>query len=195
MPLYPPTPLPQRFSGILYFRVGALLRWPGVDGWWDVKIQSHTKFNSRWYLRPQKSPFVLHPTSQKFPHCCLWNGFSVHLVDDGPLLSFQGRSCNISSFHARLLQAINSVMSLALCLQIDDGPLSFQGRLPSISSFSASLLQVIDGVMSLALCPLVVFQALQHFRSSEKQATCEGCFACQSVCWVISLHSGMSTNS
>ena len=40
----------------------------------------------------------------------------------------------------------------------------------------ASLLQAIDGVMFLALCPKVVSQAPQHFRSSEKQATCVGCF-------------------
>jgi len=54
----------------------------------------------------------------------------------------------------------------------DDGPLSsFQGW-----SFNGSLLQTIDGVMSLALCPPVMSQASQHFRSSEKQATCEGCF-------------------
>ena len=35
--------------------------------------------------------------------------------------------------------------------------------------------------LSLALCPQVVSQASQHFRSSEKQATCEGCFARQST--------------
>ena len=58
--------------------------------------------------------------------------------------------------------------------------------------FHASLLQAIDNVMSLALCPLVMSQARQHFRSSEKQAACEGCFARQCVCSVISLHSGMS---
>ena len=56
---------------------------------------------------------------------------------------------------------------------------------------SAPLLQAIDGVKPLALCLLVVSQNEQHFRSSEKQATCEGCFARQSVCSVISLHSGM----
>ena len=42
--------------------------------------------------------------------------------------------------------------------------------------------------MSLVLFLQVVSQAPQHFRSSEKQATGEGCFACS----VISLHSGMS---
>ena len=72
----------------------------------------------------------------------------------------------------------------------DDGPLSsFQGRSSTTSSFNASLRQAINGVMSFALCPQVVSQASQHFRSSEKQATCEGCFAYQCVC---SLHSGMS---
>ena len=75
----------------------------------------------------------------------------------------------------------------------DDGPLSsFQGRSSSASSFNASLLEVIDGMMSLASCPQVVSQASQHFRPSEKQATCGGCFARQSVCSVVSLHSGMS---
>ena len=47
-------------------------------------------------------------------------------------------------------------------------------------------------VMSLALCPQVVSQAPQHFRS-EKLATCEGCFARQSICSVVSLPSGMSS--
>ena len=58
--------------------------------------------------------------------------------------------------------------------------------------FHASLLQAIDSVMSLALCLQTVSQASQHFRSSEKQATCESCFACQHICSVISLHSSMS---
>ena len=62
----------------------------------------------------------------------------------------------------------------------------------TLSSFHASLLQVIDGVMPLALCTQVVSEVAQHFRSSEKQANSEGCFARQFVCSVISLHSGMS---
>ena len=41
---------------------------------------------------------------------------------------------------------------------------------------------------SLALCPQVASQPSQHFRYSEKQATCEGCFARQSVYH----HSGIS---
>ena len=75
----------------------------------------------------------------------------------------------------------------------DDGTLfSFQERSSSASSSHASRLQAISGVMSLALYPQVVSQAPQHFRSSEKQAACESCFAHQSVCLVISLHSSMS---
>ena len=59
------------------------------------------------------------------------------------------------------------------------------------ASFNAYFLQAIDGVVSLALCPQVMSQAPQHFRSSEKQATCEGYFARQSIC-CHSLHPGMS---
>ena len=51
---------------------------------------------------------------------------------------------------------------------------NFMSRLSSAFSFHASILQVIDVVMSLALCLHVVSQAPQHFRSSKKQATCEG---------------------
>ena len=43
---------------------------------------------------------ALHPISQKFPHCCLWNSLNVRLIDDGPLLNFQRRLSSTSSFHA-----------------------------------------------------------------------------------------------
>ena len=95
------------------------------------------------------------PFLRRFPQRCLSNSSNVRLTDDGPLSSFRGRSSSASSFHASLLQAI-------------------------------------DGLVSLALCPQVVSQAPQHFRSSEKQAIRKGCFACQSICSVVSLHSGMS---
>ena len=48
---------------------------------------------------------------------------------------------------------------------------------------SMPLFQAIDGVMSLDLWPQVVSQASQHFRSCEKPATCESCFAHQSICF------------
>ena len=41
------------------------------------------------------------------------------------------------------------------------------------------------------LCPKVVSQAPHQFRSPETQATCDGCFVCQSVCSVISPDSNM----
>ena len=66
---------------------------------------------------------------------------------------------------------------------IDAGPLSsFQGRSSSASCFHASFLQAIDGVMSMVLRPQVVSQVPQYFRFAEKQATCEDCFARQSIC-------------
>ena len=66
----------------------------------------------------RKSPYALHPVSQKFPERCLWNGSTVRLTDDDPLSSFQGRSSSASSFNASFLQATNGVMSLALCPQV-----------------------------------------------------------------------------
>ena len=98
--------------------------------------------------KPVYAPFRF---SEMFPTLPL-NSSNVHLTDDGPLSSLQGRSSSASSFHASLLQAISGVMSLALCQQ-------------------------------------VVSQAPQHFRSSEAQATCGGCFARHSICSVISLDS------
>ena len=120
----------------------------------SLYLFSSVQFSSRWYLCARKSPYALHPVSQKFSQSCLWNSSNVRLTDDGPLSSFQGRSSSASSFHASLLQASSGVMSLALCSQ-------------------------------------VVSQASQHFRSSEKQAISEGCFARQSICSVVSLYSGM----
>ena len=75
----------------------------------------YIQFSSRWYLCAWNSPYALHPNSQKFPHRCLWNGSNVRLTDVGSLSSFQGRLSSASSFHAPLLQAIDGVMSLALC--------------------------------------------------------------------------------
>ena len=35
------------------------------------------QFSSGWYWRIWKSPYALHPVSQKFPHCCVWTNSSV----------------------------------------------------------------------------------------------------------------------
>ena len=45
--------------------------------------------------------------------------FHVHgPIDKGPFSSFEGRSSSASQFHKYLLQAIDGVMSLALCSQV-----------------------------------------------------------------------------
>ena len=75
-------------------------------------------FSSRWYLCTQKCPHALHPISQNFSQHRLWNGSNVCLTDNGLFLPFQGRLPSSSSFYASLLQAVNGVMSLALCLQV-----------------------------------------------------------------------------
>ena len=62
-----------------------------------VCVLSSVQFSSKWYLCAWKSPYALHPISQKFPQHRLWNDSSVWLIDDGPLSSFQGRLSSISS--------------------------------------------------------------------------------------------------
>ena len=62
------------------------------------------QFSSRWYVCAWKSPYALHPVSQKFPQRCLSNGSNVRLIDDAALSSFQGISSGASSFHASLLR-------------------------------------------------------------------------------------------
>ena len=52
---------------------------------------SSVPFSSRWYLCARKIPYALHPVSETFPQRCLGNGSKVHVTDDGPLSSFQGR--------------------------------------------------------------------------------------------------------
>ena len=91
------------------------------------------QFSSKWYLCAQKSPYALHPVSQKFPQRCLWNGSSVRLIDDGPLSSFQGRSSSASSFHVLGFVAAVSVPSFST-LQVFGEASHFWGLL-----FPASL--------------------------------------------------------
>ena len=63
---------------------------------------------------------------------------------------------------------------------------------PPLKEDSRALPLLTPGVISLALCPQVVSQTPQNFRSSETQASCDGCFDRQSICSVISFHSGLS---
>ena len=65
---------------------------------------------------------------------------------------------------------------------------SFQGR-SSAASVHTSLFRAIDGVMYLALCPQLMSQVPQHLGFSRLKLAV---FAHQSICSVISLHSGLS---
>ena len=61
------------------------------------------------------SNIAVQKLSLAFFKSCLCNVSIVLLTDDGPLSSFQERSSSASSFYTSLLQAIDGVMSLALC--------------------------------------------------------------------------------
>ena len=76
---------------------------------WLCSPPHHMKVSPRLPLKQFQSSFAFEKSS------------SVHLSDTGPLLSFPGLWCSPSFFHASLLQAINGVMSLALCQKIVSG--------------------------------------------------------------------------
>ena len=54
-----------------------------------------------------------------FLSVAFWNSSNVGLIDNGPVLSFQGRSLTAAYLYAFLLRATDgNVMSLVLCLQV-----------------------------------------------------------------------------
>ena len=73
----------------------------------------------------------------------------------------------------------------------------------SSSSSYATVLQAFDGVISFALCPHVVFKLLstsdllrqKPLVMASLPASISAEFACQYICYVISLYPGMSINS
>ena len=73
------------------------------------------------------------PSFRSVPNVAFENGSNVRLIDYGPLSSFQGRSSSASSFLTSLLQAIDGVMSLALC---PAGSVSSFSTLPSFREAS-----------------------------------------------------------
>ena len=105
--------------------------------------------------------------------------------------SVQDGICELGKAHMRSTPSLRSFPKVVF----ETVPL-FDSLMMALSSpfkeYCLALLQAVDGVMSLASCPQVVSQAPQHL-SSEKQATCEGCLACKSICSVISLHVQGST--
>ena len=84
----------------------------------EERYGSSVQFGSRWYIimRSEK-PICAPPRLSEISATSPLKRFQC-LIDDGPLSSFQGRSSSTSSFHACLLQAIDGVMSLALCPQV-----------------------------------------------------------------------------
>ena len=84
----------------------------------DVSSVEFSSVQEGIYALGKANNYALHLISQKFPQRCLCNGSTVRLIDDGPFLSFEGRSSRASSFHASLLKAIDSVLSLALSPQV-----------------------------------------------------------------------------
>ena len=69
-------------------------------------------FNSRWYLSARKSPYAIHPVSDKFPQCGFWNSSNISLIEIGHVSSVQGISSTATLFYASL-DVVN--MFLALC--------------------------------------------------------------------------------
>ena len=137
----------------------------------SVSVGWLTKFSSRWYLCTWKSLNLIcvPPALRTFPNVA----FKMFPDWWWPSLT-QLTGHKTSSY-------LPNFLTLSLS----------QGRSCSTSSFHISLPQEIESVISLAVCPHVVTQT-QHLRSSQMQASCEGCFSCQAICLVISLHSGMS---
>ena len=113
--------------------------------------QCQVQFSSRWYLWAQKAHIHSIPSLRSFPNTA-FETVPMFIWLWWPFLVLSGK--------------------IIKCLLFPH------------------LLQAINGVVSLALCPQVV--APQHFRSSETQATCDGCFACLCICSVISLQSPMA---
>ena len=137
----------------------------------NILVLSLVQFSSRWYLCTQKSPYAFHPFSLKVS---LWNGSNVHLIDNGPHPSFQGRSSSTSSFNASLLQVISVMMSLALCPQEVSQASQHQ------SFWEASHLW---GLLCLPVYLHGHFPSLQHVQGSTPTGVSEG------GCWPLTYSS------
>ena len=119
----------------------------------------------------ETSPYALRPFSLKVS---LWNGSNVHLIDNGPHPSFQGRSSSTSSFNVSLLQAISGMMSLALCPQVVSQASQHQ------SFWEASHLW---GLLCLPVYLHSSFPSLRHVQGSTPTGVSEG------GCWPLTYSS------
>ena len=141
------------------------------------------QFRSRWCLRALKCLYMRSTPSLRSFSNAVFETVPVSMGDDGPHLSFQGRSSSNSSFHASLLLATDGVMPLALCPQV-------------LSTATC------DGCFT-RLSTCCHFPSQRHVQGSTPAslpaqsfpftAACPAQHACQSTCSVISLHSSMSS--
>ena len=121
------------------------------------------------------------PSLRSFPNVVFE---MVPTTNNGPLLSFQGRSSRTSSFHASLLQAIGGVRSLAFCLQVvSQAPQHFR------SSEKKALVRVAlpASVYGLLSWPKQIFVPIGNLRSFPFTPACPRQYTCRSFWrWMLS---------
>ena len=87
------------------------------------------QFSWRWYLCAWESTSGLHPVSQEFPQCCLWNSSDQCWSDwRWPFLVLSRNIVERFLFLHLFLQAIDGVMFLALCQQLVSQAPAFVSR-------------------------------------------------------------------
>ena len=130
-------------------------------------------------LAPEKCILHKKREAEEAPETWTYDTKQLRSVPDGIYMLEKAHKCSapsLRSFPSVALETVPVFVWLTVAFSF------FQGRLSSASSFHAFLLQAINSVVYLALCLQVLYQPPQHFRSLETQATCDGYFACQSIC-------------
>ena len=154
----------------------------------SVKVHKsvcQSQFSSRWHLCMQKSPYVLHHIFKKIAWSCLWKSSSVHLTDNGPFLSFQGRSFGWVLLYVHKNCRLMRDESLGQPPQLSHSPWALKEDHWVLSSFCASLLQVIHSVVSwLYACSLCVSTSLT-FQICQDARHLRWFFALKSICSII----------
>ena len=185
------------------------------NSWTRVKKETSwltkTVKEKKWLTRGEKQRHPhkqTHYTAARNPHSCpssastqLSFSISIHAVVLQHPHCCPSASTQLSFFsisiHAVVLQYTHSCPSSAYTQLSFSSPASMQLSFSihtAVLQYSwyflllVSPLSVINGW--LALCPQVLSQASQHFWS-EMHAICNSCFACQSICSIISLRSSM----
>ena len=129
---------------------------------WGEERQTSIQFSSVQFSSVQFKMVYVHSQKSICAPSRLSEIFADGAFDDGPLSSFQGRSSSASFFHASLLQAIDGVMSVALCPQV-------VSQAPQHCRFSEKASQLWG-----LLCPPVYL--LGRFPSLRQASTPRGVF-------------------